>query len=94
MNKKSKTTEQKCNKQNVNGSALLDIDPQIEYHLRRVKAVNHYIKDKGNLTARVFLRATGAINNHNGTYTIQEQDIKAWFEAGSHLTAFTEYDVL
>ena len=84
-----------CNLHNVSGSASAsETDPQIDYHLRRVKAVNHYIKDKGNLAARVFLRATGAINNHDGTYTIQEQDIKAWFEAGSHLTAFTEYDTM
>lgn len=84
-----------CNMPRVSGSASAsETDPQIDYHLRRVKAVNHYIKDKGNLTARVFLRATGAINNHDGTYTIQEQDIKAWFEAGSHLTAFTEYDTM
>jgi hypothetical protein len=81
------------NKHVVNGSAL-DSDPQIEYHLQRVKALQHYHKDKGNLTAKVFLRATGAINNHNGTYTIYEKDIKAWFESGSHLKAFTDYDVL
>jgi hypothetical protein len=84
-----------CNLHIVSGSASAsDNDPQIDYHLRRVKAVNHYIKDKGNLAARVFLRATGAINNHNGTFTMQEQDIKAWFESGSHLTAFTEYDTM
>jgi len=79
----------------VSGSASAsDSDPQIDYHMHRIKAVNNYIKDKGNLVARVFLRATGAINNHDGTYTIQEQDIKQWFESGSHLTAFTEYDTM
>lgn len=88
-------TGSKLNLADVSGSASASsTDPQIDYHLRRVKAVNHYIKDRGNLTARVFLRATGAVNNADGTFTIQEQDIKEWFESGSHLTVFTEYDTM
>jgi len=69
-------------------------DPQIEYHARRVKALQHYLKNKGKLAAKVFKRATGAINNHDGTYTIQERDINEWFESGSYLKAFTDHDTL
>jgi hypothetical protein len=84
-----------CNLHIVNGSASgEDSEPQIDYHVQRVKAFNHYLKDRGNLAARVFLRATGAINNSDGTYTIQERDIKEWFESGSYLKAFTEYDTM
>lgn len=69
-------------------------DPQIEYHVQRIKAIQSYLKNGGNLAAKVFLRATGAINNHDGTYTIQERDVKEWFESGSHLKVFAEYDTI
>jgi zona occludens toxin (predicted ATPase) len=70
------------------------MDEDIEYHVQRIKAIQNYIRHKGNLAYRVFLRATGAINNHDGSYTIRDLDIKAWFESGSYLKQFTDHDTL
>ena len=70
------------------------MDEDIDYHLQRIKAIQNYHKHKGNLAYKVFLRATGAINNHDGTYTIPDINVKAWFESGSYLKQFTEYDKL
>jgi len=75
-------------------------DEMINYHIKRAMAIqkshnkNGFQRREGNLLARVFLRATGAINNHNGTYTIQESDLMAWFENGDYLRQFTEYDTM
>jgi hypothetical protein len=75
-------------------------DGMIDYHTKRAMSIqksldeNGFQKEKGKLMARVFLRATGAINNNNGTYTIQESDLMAWFENGDYLKQFTEYDTM
>lgn len=73
----------------------------IEDHIKRIhkiqeecKVLAEQRKTDGNLTYNVFLRSTGAINNHDGTYTIYESDMKAWFENGDHLRKHTEYDKL
>lgn len=46
-----------------------------------------------NLTYKVMLRRCGAINNADGTYTIYETDLKAWFENGDYLKEYTDYDL-
>ena len=46
-----------------------------------------------NLSYKVMLRSCGAINNANGTYTIQEDELKAWFKNGDHLKQYTDYDL-
>jgi hypothetical protein len=75
-------------------------DPQIDYHFKRVKALEDshnsdgFMKEKGHLMARVFLRATGAINNEKGNYVINAKDIFAWFENGDYLRQPTEWDTM
>ncbi len=74
----------------------------IDFHLKRIKAIQKgtqavndgFVKEQGNLMARVFLRNTGALNNHKCGYIIQEQDILAWFENLDYLKSYTEYDTL
>ena len=51
-------------------------------------------KEKYKITAKVFLRATGALNDHKGNYVISEDDIFAWFENGDHLKEYTDYDTI
>lgn len=72
------------------------MDSQIEYHLQKIKATQAYIKDKGigNLKARVFLRATGAIPDHKGNVIINKEDLLAWFENGDYLKSHTEWDTV
>lgn len=75
-------------------------DDNIEYHLKRIKAIqdthnsNGFMKEKGYLMARVFLRATGAINDEKGNYTIPSHDIFAWFENGDYLMQKTQWDAM
>jgi hypothetical protein len=75
-------------------------DPQIEYHVKKIKATvssldeKGFMKEKGNLMARVFLRATGAIYDEKGNYVINTQDIFAWFENGDYLRQPTEWDTM
>lgn len=75
-------------------------DKQIDFHLKKIKALtescngNGFIKEKGNLMARVFVRATGAINDHKGNYVINSRDLFAWFENGDYLMQKTEWDTV
>lgn len=51
-------------------------------------------KGNGNLMARVFIRVTGAINDNNGNYVINKQDLFAWFENIDYLMQKTECDAM
>ena len=72
----------------------------IDYHIERIKAIqnahdkNGFKKNQGSLMARVFLRRTGAINDHKGNYVINEKDIVGWFENGDYLKMVTEWDTM
>lgn len=74
------------------------MDEDINYHLERIKAIqnshdkNGFKKRQGSLMAEVFLRRTGAINDHKGNYVINAKDIFGWFENGDYLKMYTEYD--
>jgi hypothetical protein len=70
-------------------------DKQINWHLQRVQAIqNETAKSQGNLMAKVFLRNTGALNDHKGSYIINEKDLFAWFENADYLKSYTEYNCL
>jgi vesicle coat complex subunit len=75
---------QKCDQQ----------EPDIDYHLKRINAIQATLFDKakGRLMAEVFLRRTGAINDHNGNYTVNSKDLFTWFENLDYLREYTEYD--
>lgn len=75
---------------------IIESDPDIDYHLKRIKAIQStaFDKGKGNLMARVFLRNTGSRNDHKGNYIINEKDLFAWFENLDYLNSYTEYDTL
>ena len=78
----------------------VDEDDSIDYHLERIKAIqnshdkNGFKKKQGSLMAKVFLRRTGAINDHKGNYVINEKDIVGWFENGDYLKMVTEWDTM
>jgi len=70
-------------------------DPSIEFHLNRIKSIQKELKqNQGNLMAKVFIRKTGAINDHKGNYVINSKDLFAWFENGDYLKTVTEYDTI
>lgn len=81
---------------NQNETQDPEFDPQIERHLQRIRKIQATLKDgDGNLTARVFLRRTGAIYDPDKkSYQIQERDLMEWFENGDHLRSYTEYDTM
>lgn len=84
--KKVNLDESKNNDQN---------DPIIDFHLNRIKLIQDEIENKrGNLMARVFLRATGAVNNQKGYYIISSEDLFAWFNNADYLRSHTEYDTM
>jgi len=72
---------------------------QSDYHLNRIKAIqnshdeNGFKKEVGNLMARVFIRATGAIRKGKN-YIINEDDLMSWFENGDYLSQKTEWDAI
>lgn len=81
---------QKCDQ----SQACVEEDRSTFYHLMRIKAIQKtaFNKEKGHLMAEVFLRRTGAINDHKGNYVINSQDIFAWFENLDYLRQYTDYD--
>lgn len=81
---------QKCDQSQV----CVEQESDIDYHFMRIKAIQStaFNKEKGHLMAEVFLRRTGAINDHKGNYIINSQDIFAWFENLDYLRQYTDYD--
>lgn len=47
---------------------------------------------KGELMAKKFIRATGAILDGTGNIIIHKQDLIDWFKSGSYLNEASEYD--
>jgi len=81
---------QKCDQ----SQECIEEDRSTFYHLMRIKAIQEtaFNKEKGHLMSEVFLRRTGAINDHKGNYVINSQDIFAWFENLDYLRQYTDYD--
>jgi len=91
-----KTFQEQCAEINDQSQICDQSEPDINYHLKRIKAmqVNAFEKEKGNLMARVFLRNTGSRNDHKGNCVINEKDLFSWFENLDYLKQYTEYDTI
>jgi len=98
MNEKQtviKCLEQFDTKHEKVSEVLFNVYPdEMNALVRLVKKCNKHSVTNRNLAYKVMLRRCGAINNADGTYTMQEADIKAWFENGDHLKQYTDYDLL
>ena len=55
-------------------------------------SITEAVRD-GNLMARVFIRATGAISEGEN-YIVSKDDLISWFENGDYLSQKTEWDTL
>ena len=79
--------------------ALTD-DPQIEYHLNKVKAIKSsinedgFMKEKGNLMCRVMIRAIADKRDGKGNIVFQERELFNWFENGDYLKQKCEADAM
>lgn len=71
-------------------------DNQIDYHLKKIKAIKHSEFDakKGRLMADIFLRNTGGYISKDNHAVIKLDDLYAWFENLDYLKEYTEYDKL
>ena len=47
---------------------------------------------QGELMAKKFIRATGALNDGKGNKIINEEDLIEWFKSGAYLNPVTEWD--
>jgi len=47
---------------------------------------------QGELMAKKFIRATGALRTEKGNYMINSQDLFEWFKSGAYLNEATEWD--
>jgi len=98
MNEKQmvfKCLEQFDTKQEKVSEVLFNVYPdEMNALVRLVKKCNKHSVTNRNLAYKVMLRRCGAVNNADGTYTMQEADMKAWFENGDHLKQYTDYDLL
>lgn len=74
-------------------NAVIEAIDTVVAELEKPLPTDEELKEQGNLTYRVLLRALN-LKFEKGKVTFSEKELRHWFETGQHLKEWKEWDTL